>query len=81
MPLTAGTLLGPYEILSPLGVGRMGEVLFDLTARGPVLDDYAPSADGQRILVKVRVSTEAPRIHVVVNWPSLLSAATGRKGP
>jgi Tol biopolymer transport system component len=55
--------------------------LFDLAARGPVVDDYAPSADGQRFLVKAPVSTEAPRIHVAVNWPSLLSAGTGRKGP
>src|SRR5580658_10085898 len=26
MPLTAGTKLGPYEIVAPLGVGGMGEV-------------------------------------------------------
>ena len=26
MPLAAGTRLGPYEIVSPLGVGGMGEV-------------------------------------------------------
>jgi len=26
MPLTAGTQLGPYEILAPIGAGGMGEV-------------------------------------------------------
>ena len=26
MPLTAGTTLGPYEILAPIGAGGMGEV-------------------------------------------------------
>jgi eukaryotic-like serine/threonine-protein kinase len=26
MPLPAGTRLGPYEIVSPLGAGGMGEV-------------------------------------------------------
>src|SRR6266542_3546520 len=26
MPLAAGTILGPYEIVSPLGAGGMGEV-------------------------------------------------------
>jgi serine/threonine protein kinase len=26
MPLSAGTKLGPYEILAPIGKGGMGEV-------------------------------------------------------
>ena len=37
-------------------------------------DDYAPSADGQRFLVKRPVDEARPqrRMHVITNWPSLL---------
>ncbi len=39
----------------------------------PDVDDYAVSADGQRFLVKrPAVKEQRQRIHVLVNWPSLL---------
>ena len=40
---------------------------------GTVYDDYAPSADGQRFLVKLPVEeNRKPQLHVVTNWTSLL---------
>jgi len=42
---------------------------------GPNYDDYAPSADGQRFLVKLPVDEAQPRrMHVITNWPSLLES-------
>ena len=35
-------------------------------------DDYAVTADGQRFLVKTRIEEEDRRIHVLLNWTSLL---------
>ncbi len=35
-------------------------------------DDYAVTADGQRFLVKTRVEDDDRRIHVLLNWTSLL---------
>jgi Tol biopolymer transport system component len=38
-------------------------------------DDYAPSADGQRFLVKLPVAdAEKPQLHVIANWTSRLLA-------
>ena len=37
MPLTAGTTLGPYEIVAPFGAGSIGEVN---QARDTTLEDH-----------------------------------------
>jgi len=64
MPLAAGTKLGPYEILSPIGGGGMGEVY---TARDGRLDRIvavkiiAPSFS-QNADLRRRLDTEARAI-------------------
>jgi hypothetical protein len=40
--------------------------------QGPDYDDYAVTADGRRFLVKSSVKSEKQRLHVLLNWPSLL---------
>jgi eukaryotic-like serine/threonine-protein kinase len=48
--------------------------LFEIQGiQGTGYDDYAPSADGQRFLVKVPLGQDLrPVLHVVTNWTSLL---------
>jgi eukaryotic-like serine/threonine-protein kinase len=41
--------------------------------QGPDYDDYAVSSDGKRFLVKRPIDeSRGPRVHVVLDWPSLL---------
>ncbi len=58
-----------------VGIPAMLVTARDLRAviEGPDYDDYAVTSDGQRFLVKTAVaSDDRPRIHVLLNWPSLL---------
>jgi hypothetical protein len=70
---TTGPIVGVPTTLVPADV--LGAVV-----QGPEFDDYAVSADGQRILVK-RPATkdERQRIHVLLNWPSLLEEYEGKR--
>ncbi len=48
--------------------------LFEIRGlQGAGYDDYAPSADGQRFLVKLPIeAARKQQLHVVTNWPALL---------
>jgi eukaryotic-like serine/threonine-protein kinase len=74
MPLFSGTKIGPYEILSPLGAGGMGEVYRARDARlgRDVAIKVLPAAlarDGERLR---RFETEA-RAVAALNHPNILS--------
>ncbi len=63
MGLSIGARLGPYEILSPLGAGGMGEVYkardtrLDRTVAIKVLSDW----HRRRCRISARASSEKPR--------------------
>lgn len=74
MPLPSGTLLGPYEVLSPLGAGGMGEVYRardSRLAREVALKilprDFAPDSDR-----RARFEREA-RAAGQINHPNILA--------
>ncbi|HXE81500.1 MAG TPA: protein kinase [Vicinamibacterales bacterium] len=52
--------------------------LFELTAPNEDFDDYSPSADGQRFLVKQRSGDgTSPTLHLLINWHLGAQAADG----
>src|SRR5712691_3815814 len=72
MPLSIGTRLGPYEILSPLGAGGMGEVY---RARDTKLDRYVaikvlPAALAQNPDRLARFEREA-KVLASLNHPNI----------
>jgi len=91
MPHSPGQKLGAYEVVSPLGAGGMGEVYRardsklkrDVAIKGTRLtpttniDQYAPSADGTRFLLRRPRGDEfVDRLEVIANWPTLVKAGT-----
>jgi serine/threonine-protein kinase len=68
MPLTAGTRLGPYEIVSPLGAGGMGEVYKAIDTRlgRAVAIKMLKSAHGQRFQQEARAIAALNHPHICV---------------
>ncbi len=50
--------------------------LFETSSFRPGYDDYAPSGDGQRFLVKVPKEKRSRQIHVLLNLPSLVPSTS-----
>src|SRR6266481_6736245 len=72
MPLSAGTRLGPYEILAPIGAGGMGEVY---RARDTKLDRHVaikvlPTALAQNPDRLARFEREA-KVLAALNHPNI----------
>jgi dipeptidyl aminopeptidase/acylaminoacyl peptidase len=61
----AGLDVGMAETLVPAKT-------LQAVVQGPDYDDYEVTSDGQRFLVKRAEGGERPRIHVLLDWPSLL---------
>jgi len=64
MPLVSGTKLGPYEIVSPLGAGGMGEVYRakDTRLERTVAIKILPAEVGKDAVRKQRFEREAKTI-------------------
>jgi hypothetical protein len=67
MPLKSGSRLGPYEIVSAIGAGGMGEV--STAGCGLLRQQYTVPADGRRFPVNA-ISEEAAAapITIIASW-------------
>lgn len=81
MPLAAGAKLGPYEILSPLGAGGMGEVYraTDANLGRQVAIKVLPAAFAQDPERVARLEREAKSLAALTIPTSPLSTATRRR--
>ncbi len=82
MPLSAGTRLGPYEILSPIGAGGMGEVYRarDTRLQRDVAIKVLPERLAENEQALARFEREA-RVVAALSHPNILAIHdVGREG-
>jgi serine/threonine protein kinase len=76
MTLAAGSRLGPYEVVAPLGAGGMGEVYRarDTRLKRDVAIKVLPDAVDQRYpaVWSLVCRTFEPRLRQLAAWPALL---------
>ena len=54
-------------------IGRAQRLFDTRLVLTPNIDQYAPSADGTRFLLRRPIDSESrSQVHLIVNWPSLL---------
>src|SRR6266540_6314535 len=72
MPLSAGTRLGPYEVLAPIGAGGMGEVFRgrDTRLNRGVAIKVLPADFAQNAQLRLRFEREAKTISQL-NHPNI----------
>ena len=70
MALAAGDKLGPYEILSAIGAGGMGEVYkaHDTRLNRTVAIKVLPEHIAQRLDLRTRFEREARTVASVATW-------------
>ncbi|MEO6119914.1 MAG: hypothetical protein ABIP12_04425 [Terriglobales bacterium] len=79
MPIASGTKLGPYEVMSAIGAGGMGEVYQarDLRLERVVAIKVLPTHLSANVDLRLRFEREAkvtttPRLTMVTNWTAKL---------